>query len=133
MNKDTLTEILRTNNTRDAEIILEKLVCPQPIKTAPKDGTEILAIQEGGHFIARWVETMIKRGWADSYPQEDDFFWINPTHWMPLPEPPKPKKPTKHDIHVIIANAAGYHNSKPGIEELEAIQEAVEKIWKLIP
>ena len=57
----------------------------QPISTAPKDGTEILAYadnkgQKGERMVLYW----------------DRGFWLwgaiaihDPTHWMPLPEPPE--------------------------------------------
>ena len=63
----------------------------QPIETAPKDGTEILAFAtfERRDFIA-------VAQWADADPEFPNtvagWFWdyaIRPTHWMPLPEPPK--------------------------------------------
>lgn len=73
----------------------------QPIETAPKDGTEVLLwfAQFGWRSIGAWLP------WGDSsYP----FLWqcagrnlhrpwkyegddgSYPTHWHPLPEPPKP-------------------------------------------
>jgi hypothetical protein len=76
----------------------------QPIETAPKDGTEILAYEKCDYLysndeiepferikIVRWNEVM---QWDNP---EDEYDWmtgssfdeqINPTHWMPLPKPP---------------------------------------------
>lgn len=56
----------------------------KPIKTAPKERTVILAawdygswfIQPAKFFNGEWVH-----GW--------DHDPIDPTHWMPLPKPPK--------------------------------------------
>jgi hypothetical protein len=77
----------------------------QPIETAPKDGTEILAYEKCDYLysngeikpferikIVRWDEVM---QWDNP---EDEHDWltgssfdeqINPTHWMPLPKPPQ--------------------------------------------
>jgi hypothetical protein len=57
----------------------------QPIETAPKDGTEILAVRLGGGCdVVEWVDW--KPGWWNGDVAHDaDFF----THWMPLPEPPR--------------------------------------------
>jgi hypothetical protein len=77
----------------------------QPIDTAPKDGTKILAYHKCDYLystgerktfecieIVRWGEVM---QWDNP---EDEYDWmtgsnfdeqINPTHWMPLPKPPK--------------------------------------------
>lgn len=62
----------------------------QPIETAPRDGTYILAwfsIHEH-QVVAFYTYTQLgkgrwetKDGWSD--------FDSEPTHWMPLPEPPK--------------------------------------------
>jgi len=61
----------------------------QPIETAPKDGTEILgsdgvartSIQWDGEFLDRW-----ELAWPGAYAEDVSFY---PTHWMPLPDPPK--------------------------------------------
>lgn len=58
----------------------------QPIETAPKDGTKVLIY----HIRDKW---MICAGhwpcnsyWSESY--ASNIKLNNPTHWMPLPEPP---------------------------------------------
>jgi hypothetical protein len=70
----------------------------QPIETAPRDGTRILALvsEVGGHLTGRmfsvWHEGVtpsgFNHGWA-VYPGfggvDDNWF----SHWMPLPEPPQ--------------------------------------------
>lgn len=60
----------------------------QPIKTAPKDGTSILGHWAGGQYdcsiqVVKWH----KECWWEP---NEDFPRSNPTHWMPLPDPPKP-------------------------------------------
>jgi hypothetical protein len=58
----------------------------QPIKTAPRDGTKILSfvwtIYQGGVVVAHWDDN-------DGFIDCDSDFW-EPTHWLPLPEPPTP-------------------------------------------
>lgn len=69
----------------------------QLIKTAPKDGTCVLAVNNDKHpttgrpfvpFVMWW-----KDGWrieADDDPMPMDWPWP-PTHWQPLPDPPSMK------------------------------------------
>lgn len=62
----------------------------QPIETAPKDGTWIFGYENrigmndkyAAHEVMRWSKrTMLWRSSADKI--------CEPTHWQPLPEPPK--------------------------------------------
>ena len=66
----------------------------QPIETAPKDGTFIIAASPSGYTttamraeICGWSKR--KQTWinhaGDRFTDGGDL----PTHWMPLPEPPK--------------------------------------------
>ncbi|MGI9292383.1 MAG: DUF551 domain-containing protein [Pseudomonadales bacterium] len=60
----------------------------QPIETAPKDGTWVLLGGcEFGYIIqtARWYDWGVQ-GWEWGDYSNRGF---KPTHWMPLPEPPK--------------------------------------------
>lgn len=53
------------------------------IETAPRDGTPILAADKGTYaYVAEWISA--NRVWIGA----DGMYW-EPTHWMPLPEPPK--------------------------------------------
>jgi hypothetical protein len=55
----------------------------QPIQTAPKDGTDILVCGHGVIRTAQWSakdQTFRVNAYA--------FIRIDPTHWMPLPDPP---------------------------------------------
>ncbi len=68
----------------------------QPIETAPKDGTTIIAYEPGGTYpsgnafpacvgTAYWrnADTLNPGMWCGPYNPRD-----YPTHWMPLPVPP---------------------------------------------
>ena len=69
----------------------------QPIETAPKDGTKVLLhCVGGGPFTpCEWIEDgLISEEGFWSWWQADPVFFVevkNPTHWMPLPEPPQAK------------------------------------------
>lgn len=53
----------------------------QPIETAPKDGTTVLAYCPGNRF---------QKFLTDYYSEHQGGGWLfQPTHWMPLPEPPQ--------------------------------------------
>jgi hypothetical protein len=61
----------------------------QPIDTAPKDGTWIWCVEADiacktnpTQYAMRWCDQR-NAGWYDDYNGQCD-----PTHWMPLPEPP---------------------------------------------
>lgn len=57
-----------------------------PIESAPKDGTSVLVVQQGWIEIRNWYSLGNGLG--------DNCGWMGegkmePTHWLPLPEPPK--------------------------------------------
>lgn len=60
----------------------------QPIETAPKDGTRILSYsdQEGVQCISWWRDG--DTSWSE-WCSPDGYTVFDPTHWMPLPEPPR--------------------------------------------
>lgn len=58
----------------------------RPIATAPKDGTPILGWWVDECMIVDWC-VFVKR-WRSTHDGED-MFEPEPTHWMPLPDPPK--------------------------------------------
>jgi hypothetical protein len=64
----------------------------QPIETAPKDGTRILALIRQSDYIKilHWEpDSSYERTKYPEYHQWFDGYthWI-PSHWMPLPSPP---------------------------------------------
>jgi hypothetical protein len=62
-----------------------------PIETAPKDGTDILAVavRNGEPYfkITWWRQAKDKRGFTGWGEFNDEFYPA--THWMPLPNPPR--------------------------------------------
>ena len=75
----------------------------QPIETAPRDGTRILA-SNGSKipFVTSWDETeeiwftfnlcFEKTTGIELISGKPAYRPWNPTHWMPLPEPPRDDK-----------------------------------------
>lgn len=71
----------------------------QPIETAPKDGTAILTVVAGFEpSVSQWVDRKVKARWCidpETFMEQahfEEYFWntrYEPTHWMPLPAPPK--------------------------------------------
>lgn len=66
----------------------------QPIETAPRDGTEILGWCEIGVVVVSWNEQRFHKNpkpYWDSNRQSVTWMreYCQPTHWQPLPQPPK--------------------------------------------
>lgn len=77
----------------------------QPIETAPKDGTPILIYEpfseyiDEGIYIVEWrteryvVRSSSYKCWVVQHTYQDEqggeVTIDNPTHWIPLPEPPE--------------------------------------------
>lgn len=66
----------------------------QTIDTAPKDGTRIIGFDDSGvSIIEYWEPDAVAlsdgctAGWI-SHTSDGDEYTTEPTHWMPLPEPP---------------------------------------------
>jgi hypothetical protein len=57
----------------------------QPIETAPKDATEVLGWNGYSYLITFWGKEW--RRWEFKAIKENGSW--HPTHWMPLPNPPK--------------------------------------------
>lgn len=71
----------------EAEYIRADLVPDwKPIETAPKDGSEILGYVGSGYVGGAIVLHALNDG--DTWHDWDAYAW-EPTHWMPLPKPPK--------------------------------------------
>jgi hypothetical protein len=63
----------------------------QPIDTAPKDGTKILAYTNDGYKFPLVSQCVWDDGWwPDVWESPENP--IEPTHWMPLPSAPAPKE-----------------------------------------
>ena len=62
----------------------------QPIETAPKDGTtHILVLDDGWFCISAWWDDSERNEGGQCWKSSQWHSWLTPTHWMPLPEPPK--------------------------------------------
>lgn len=64
----------------------------QPIDTAPKDGRWIIAygdiaLTDCPVGVVRWSKTYLL--WDAENDPDQGPWQTTPTHWMPLPEPPK--------------------------------------------
>lgn len=62
----------------------------RPIEEAPKDGTVILVVPAGGEFntsVAFYYPGSAGAVWI--IPETNRYLTVEPTHWMPLPEPPQ--------------------------------------------
>jgi hypothetical protein len=64
----------------------------QPIETAPKDGTGFIYFQ-GLLHEQKWIGSAVWHKGKFLHVQwdrcQDDWLEINPTYWMPLPDPPQ--------------------------------------------
>lgn len=60
----------------------------QPIETAPKDGTEIIACQSGTPEVGLILWDADEACWLEPADEWSGPNWL-PTHWMPLPPSPK--------------------------------------------
>jgi len=63
-----------------------------PIETAPKDGREILLARVGQNEVGKdlGIWWCCSGFWSDKWTDGIDSL-ANPTHWMPLPQPPEQK------------------------------------------
>lgn len=69
----------------------------QPIETAPRDGTPVLACIENSVSYVAWTQNgdakFWGRQWAFLVDHEGSVHTFNPTHWLPLPKPPLRTQP----------------------------------------
>ena len=65
----------------------------QPIETAPKDGTKVLLVNRRGNMaVGLWQGQELYKGWWLMGGNRPNLFFNaphGPTHWMPLPAPPR--------------------------------------------
>jgi hypothetical protein len=65
----------------------------QPIETAPKDGTYMLLMSRSGVVIGLWDAHEDREfGTVPAWRDDGEGYELHPTHWMPLPDPPKESK-----------------------------------------
>ena len=63
----------------------------QPIETAPKDGTAVLGYDPSDGYLCIYVVRWREGEWREAAGEE--YGRWRPTHWMPLPSPPRKRKP----------------------------------------
>jgi hypothetical protein len=88
-NKPSYFEIQVANQLDRIEAKIEELESKkqwQPIETAPKDESVLLLLENPRNIIEAY---MTETGWVDCWCSYVAPY--KPTHWMPLPEPPKEK------------------------------------------
>ena len=103
----------------------------QPIETAPRDGTSILGFRPGdtfsGHMITAiyWCgSSPVDSGWwalceAGDHSASDEF---DPTHWMPLPEPPT-------EGQIVMENIQWESCNREDAEQCQLIGHGVSAAW----
>ena len=65
----------------------------QPIETAPKDGSRILAVSADAAFGVVVWSSILGGTWVLACSDGQALnYYLDPTHWMPLPEPPPTDK-----------------------------------------
>ena len=64
----------------------------QPIETAPKDGRDLLVFEGSGMCVANWDDWKQRNGQTAGW-RDGQCYPVNPTHWMPLPQPPANDNP----------------------------------------
>jgi hypothetical protein len=77
----------------------------QPIETAPKDGTQILAYWDSGMMTCTDITLWYEGKWSD--PECTEVEYADPTHWMPLPTPPSLTDPPKEDSTATAESGGG--------------------------
>lgn len=60
----------------------------RPIETAPRDGTEILGAWRYGNRSQWFIEPVEYSEWTEGWSISWDHDDVNPSHWMPMPDPP---------------------------------------------
>tara|TARA_R110000822_G_C14902790_1_gene449209 strand:+ start:211 stop:399 length:189 start_codon:yes stop_codon:yes gene_type:complete len=58
----------------------------QPIETAPKDKTQVLVWRQ---YEYSYDHLLFGIDWFEGGEWQKSRKYMQPTHWMPLPEPPK--------------------------------------------
>lgn len=59
----------------------------QPIETAPKDGRAVIGFDPSRE--SEWLDRIEFMRWVDGSWLDPATHRMRPTHWMPLPEPPR--------------------------------------------
>ncbi len=61
----------------------------QPIESAPRGGASFLAYEEGAYYRAYFLPASEEESIVGAVCKQPVVYSPEPTHWMPLPEPPE--------------------------------------------
>jgi hypothetical protein len=61
----------------------------QPIETAPVDNSPVLLWDRERYVVGRHAAHYTLNAWVVGYDEGGAILADNPTHWHPLPDPPK--------------------------------------------
>lgn len=93
--QDRIAALTAERDQLRAELSAARELAPQwqPIETAPKDGTEIIAwlggVAKPCCYLCRWSESYSIHGLGGNWTDGTCQAGIEVTHWMPIPEGPE--------------------------------------------
>lgn len=94
----------------------------RPIETAPSEGVDVLITD--GHLMM--VARRYFKQWSITQGDYDVCANIEPTHWVPLPNPPEPE-PSIGYLQHTLANPPIEDRSEHRPETLEEIVERIDR------
>lgn len=110
----------------------------QPIETAPRDATPILAansrLPECAAVVVRWLDELANpdTGWCDAATASGDALYFNAKYfdlWMPCPSVSSTlhRDPSQHGRHIPQTSPAPGYDSGSHSDQAASMREALEK------